>query len=183
MQANIFELAPPPSLEEDSFNQFSAVGSASCEGDSAPANASFTAASDGLSGGDEFCGQTNFDCLFEAAVSITMATPFDTAATTTTAAPSRREGARSSCGGDQTEADLASKDKTRIRDLLHVMEVGVPGPTGMGALEWRWLPPQEAAARAKRLYGEAAHAQVVIQTFSPLTTLVIISMECHNNKL
>lgn len=167
-QAFVFELEPPPSLDEDSFNQLSV---ASGRGNNTPplnANAvsgrlgaipgvTSTLSGGGSGGGDT--GRTNLDVFFDAALIATTAG----AAT----APARSGGGTETtgAGGRQqqqqgTEDNKADEKEIDIGVFLGIAETGVSGPGGVGPLQWGWISPQEARVRAKRLYREAAHAQV-----------------------
>lgn len=148
-RAHIFNLEPPPSVDEDSvFNQLSIAASGSGGG----GGACGTGGSD-----DPVATPTNFDVMFDAAAAMTLlsraASP--TGQTGTRVDP---EAAAARVNG-QTDARHEEKE-VGIEDLLAVMEEGVSGTEGTGSLGWGWLSAEEAGKRSKKLYRKAAHAQV-----------------------
>lgn len=163
-RACIFELAPPPSVDEDSFNQLSAtsVGENNSISSQHPSTLELSVAA-----GAADDSRTNFDALFEAAAAGTMSAaeangavgvPGAASATPATNNITSQSGGGSG-GNDRGEGEheiLAS-----VQELLRVTEEGMAvSGGGMGPLEWSWLSREEALEKARKLYREAAHAQV-----------------------
>lgn len=112
-------------------DSFNQPSAASAAGSASAATRKMAAAGD---------SRTNFDVMFIAAV----------AASSSNA--SGGGGGDGSGGQEERGADIGA--------LMRIMEEGVSGPGGVGALEWSWLSHQEAGDKARKLYRKAAHAQV-----------------------
>ena len=130
----IFSQAPPPSTDEDSFNQLSEAS----RGRSSETTASA-----------ERGGQsTNFDVLFDAAV-------------VETSKDGVNEASRSAVTGTHEHhrgmADIAVLMRT-LKD--GVSAAPAEGVMALAPLEWVWLSRVEAEERARELYREASFAQV-----------------------
>lgn len=147
----VFVVEVPSPTDEDSINNLSGSGNSS----------SVAATTDGS-------GPTNLDVLFDAAVALSSSTLSSTAANAggggrgggrNGAKAASGEGAGSSGGGGGEEHD-GKEANTEVGVFLRTLEEGVSAVGGVGPLEWDWLSSEEAAGRARKLYREAAHAQV-----------------------
>lgn len=148
-RARIFELTSPPSIDEDSFNQLSA----------ASVEAGSTCASVAAAIGVE--GATNFDVLFDAAVEMSTSSPGTNVSTGAGALTANAGRSGPGVGDGESGGGEHNEKKAGVGALMHTLEEGASSkPPRVGPLQWEWLPRVEADSRARKLYREAAHAQV-----------------------
>ena len=148
----IFEMETPASIDEDSLNQLSATASGNGNAISVEPTSSVGGPKD---------RRTNLDVLFDAAA----LGPAPTSTDNTPGAAAgrgRAAGGVGGGGGGNGGGDTGGQEerKADIGMLMQALEKGVSGPGGVGPLEWEFLSREEAAKGAKKLYREAAHAQV-----------------------
>lgn len=150
----IFGVEPLLSVDDDSINNLSGSGN-------------------GLGGGGSMAavttngsGRTNLDVLFDAAVA-RPSSSVPSSSGVVAAGGRGRNGAKASSGSSGGSGDGGGGGgggegvtKADVGALLRTMEEGVSAPGGVGPLEWDWLSCEEAGDRARKLYREAAHAQV-----------------------
>lgn len=155
----IFRVEPLLSVDDDSINNLSGSGNGGGgSGGGGGGGVSLTVTPNGS-------GRTNLDVLFDAAVALTLSAPSPSEGTVS--AGSGRKGAKaishgSGGGGGGGEAQDGKDPKTDLGVLLRIIEEGVATPEGIGPLEWDWLSYEEAGDRARKLFRQAAHAQVRI---------------------
>lgn len=142
----------PASIDEDSLNQLSATASGNGNAISVEPTSSVGGPKD---------RRTNLDVLFDAAA----LGPAPTSTDNTPGAAAgrgRAAGGVGGGGGGNGGGDTGGQEerKADIGMLMQALEKGVSGPGGVGPLEWEFLSREEAAKGAKKLYREAAHAQV-----------------------
>lgn len=185
-RAHVFELEPPLSVDDDSiFNQLSIAASGGGSvtdptGNDKPGTASKDLATTGERDGVR--GRTNFDVLFDAAVVLSSATKTSHGVGANGIAPASRSGtgvAGTAARTEQSHGGTVEKEEADIAEFLGVMEEGVSAAEGVGALEWGWLSGDEAGRRSRRLYREAAHAQVFAA--SGVRLRIIRFVECERN--
>ena len=139
-RARIFEIEVATSIDEDSLNQLSAASGRTGNNEN-----SISAALTSVDSNDR---PTNLDVLFDAAAAVVEPT-------LASSGGDRGIGGVSGDGGQEER-------KADIGVLMQTLETGVSGPGGVGPLEWEVLSREDAADGAKRLYREAAHAQVCV---------------------
>lgn len=150
----VFVVEVPVPSDEDSINNLSGSGNSS----------SVAMTTDGS-------GPTNLDILFDKAVAISSSMLSSAAGDSGGGGGGGgRNGAKAASGkggGAGGEVQDEREPKADVGVLLRTIEEGVPSTGGVGPLEWDWLSCEEAAGRAKKLYREAAHAQVASGHHSP----------------
>lgn len=149
----VFVVEAPLPSDEDSINNLSGSVNGGGGGGS-----SVAATADGS-------GPTNLDLLFDAAAALSPASAPSPAAGKGGGGGGGRNGVKAASGkgggADAGEEQDAKEPRADVGVLLRVMEEGVSAVGGVGPLEWAWLSGEEAAGRARKLYREAAHAQVL----------------------
>lgn len=139
--------------DEDSINNLSGSGNGN--------GSSVAATTDGS-------GPTNLDVIFDAALALSPSTLSSAAGNG--GGGGVRNGVKAASGkggGAGGEGQDGGDSKADVGVLLRTMEEGVSAVGGVGPLEWDWLSCEEAGGRARKLYREAAHAQVITAYRSP----------------